>query len=51
MNQFEDQLKRLAAGEAVELKNGIEPEEEESEDESGEEGTVNVAISAAGADY
>lgn len=52
MNQFEDQLKRLVAGEAVELKNGLEPEEEEDdEDEDGEEGTVNVQITAAGADY
>tara|TARA_A100001015_G_scaffold201885_1_gene225421 strand:- start:814 stop:2253 length:1440 start_codon:yes stop_codon:yes gene_type:complete len=52
MNQFEGQLKRLVAGEAVELKNGIEPEEEESDDDDDEEGgTVNVAISAAGADY
>eukprot|EP00949_MAST-11_sp_MAST-11-sp1_P001292 g1292.t1 len=52
MNQFEGQLKRLVAGEAVELKNGTEPEEEESDDDDDEEGgTVNVAISAAGADY
>lgn len=51
MNQFEGQLKRLLAGQDPELKNGLEPEEEEEEESDDEQGTVNVAISAAGADY